>query len=218
MCQICDNPQRLEIEAELNAAVSMNATAKKFGLVRRRLQEHVRNCLHIRISSNFRQKTEKQIRNARLSGQLESALAQAEKWIEKSAASFNTKEFLAAQRHKNRILGMIQKSIGRVPIDKEVTIDGSKERQGPVRIVPPLREDFPEEMRGLWDRFFSPLEMGELAYRQRNLPADAPLCRIKIDFQESPLNNYENESTFLLTAEESHHTRPTMKIEGDGDA
>jgi hypothetical protein len=97
---------------------------------------------------------------------------------------------IAGTRQVSRILGLQARAIPKAPKAESITITAKRNyRGGPCRIEFPARDDFPDDLGLLYDRFFGEAERAKNEYSQRYLPKDVPVVRLRIVWQESAITN-----------------------------
>jgi hypothetical protein len=114
MCKLCGNAA---MDSEIRSGTPLRAAARTFNVSRIGVWRHARECLKVRWSATAEAKALRRAKHAKLEGRLEDALKEIEAMIEK-AAEMNTRDFLSLQKQRTRILSMMQRQQGKLPLER----------------------------------------------------------------------------------------------------
>jgi len=184
-CSVCRSIERLEIDAALTS-LSINETAKRFGVSRSVLQRHSKKCLGIRRNVDTESRRMREVKRKEHEGLLSDALESARKLEALALRKGDQITTWRAQREISKILALQSRQIGSPK--PEVTLGKAKIdfrtcHWDNVPIFPPGTDE------RLVKRFGG-LVAGtpEMLEHDKQLPA-GPVCRFVIERRDSEIRN-----------------------------
>jgi hypothetical protein len=173
-CSICRLPaaELEKVNFEIRGGMALRAVAKENLLSRVGTWRHAKNCLKWREVRGASAQSEKVRKGRKLEKELQSALEDCEKLTAIAVDERNTQLFLSCQKQRARLLGQLQRVIGKIPVEKKVTtseVDFKKARWSEVGIFPADCDEF-------FALRFNGVRKGSAEYDewQASLPKDVP--------------------------------------------
>jgi hypothetical protein len=184
-CSICRLPADVleKVNGQIRGGMALRKVAKENQLSRVATWRHAKNCLKWREVPGAAAQSEKQRKGRKLEKQLQSALEDCERLTAIAVDERNTQLFLSCQKQRARLLGQLQRVIGKIPVEKKVTtseVDSKKARWSEVGIFPADADEF-----FVWR--FGGIRKGTAEYSawEASLPTDEKTLCWEIVWRES---------------------------------